>query len=140
MHDQSMSSDEKSLRDLASALSPLPVASHANRVVLELYSIGGLAVLDVVAQGIGESPLGLAYLSVHLEAQRRGKANHAWRDSLRIWLTRVGENDPLIFPHSGAMTALRFMLVQEGFANLVDGNVTIDPVFANALRLARAAA
>ena len=140
MHDQRMSPDEKSLRDLASALSPLPVASHANRVVLEVYSIGGLAVLDAVAQGIGESPQGLAYLSVHLWAQRRGNADHSWRDSLRSWLTRVGENDPWIFPHSGAMTALRFMLVVEGFVNLVDGNVTIDPVFANALRLARAAA
>ena len=60
-----MSPDGKSQRDLASALSPLPVASHANRVVLELYSIGGLAVLDAVAQGLGASPLGLAYLSVH---------------------------------------------------------------------------
>jgi len=125
---------------LATALSPLPVASHANRVVLELYSIGGLAVLDAVAQGIGESPLGLAYLSVHLGAQRRGEADHSWRDSLHYWLTRVGKNDLRIFPHSGAMTALRFMLVVEGFANLVDGNVTVDPIFANALRLVRAAA
>ena len=135
-----MSPDEKSQRDLASALSPLPVASHANHVVLELYSIGGVAVLDAVAPGVGASPLGLAYLSVHLCAQHRGNADYSWRASLRSWLLRGGENDPLIFPHSGAMTALRFMLVVEGFATLVDGHMIIDPVFANALRLARAAA
>ncbi len=140
MHDQRTNPDERSQRDLTSALSPLPAASHANRVVLELYSIGGLAVLDAVAQGISASPLGLAYLSVHLGGLRRDKADHSWRDRLRYWLTRVGANDLSIFPHSGAMTALRFMLVLEGFANLVDGTVTIDPVFANALRLAQAAA
>ena len=135
---RSMSPEDKPRGNLAAALSQLPVSSHANSVVLELYSIGGQAVLDAVALGISEHPMGRAYLSVHLDAVRRGNADRSWRETLPFWLP-YGENLP-IFPHSGAMTAIRFMLVQEGFANLVDGNVTIDPMFADALRLVRAAA
>src|SRR2546422_5955200 len=34
--------------------------------------------------------------------------------------------------HSGPMTCIRFMLVEEGFATLVNGAVSIEPAFADA--------
>ena len=118
-------------------LSQDPAASHANGVLLELHAMGGMRVLDAVAQGIAETPLGRPYLSVLIHAvERRGTGPaRSWRDKLRYWLARTSK-DESIFPHSGPMTSLRFMLVEEGFAKRVDGEVTIDPMFASAVRLA----
>ena len=38
--------------------------------------------------------------------------------------------------HSGSLTTIRFMLVEEGFARILDGVVNIEPVFSDTLRLA----
>ncbi len=116
----------------------LPAAAHVNGVVLDLYSIGGMPLLQALWLGIGESELGRAYLSIHIHATERGRPGPArpWRAVLDTCFARWGRDIQHIFPHSAAMTTLRFMLVEEGFAKSVNGVVTIDPMFADALRRA----
>lgn len=137
-----MGEEEDRRRNLAPALARLGDASPAKEVVLDLYSIGGRPVLDAVARAIGGSPLGREYLSSHIHAVERERAAlPPWRDRLRLWLTRerrAGHTSMSL--HSGCMTTIRFMLVEEGFAKLLNGSVSIEPAFSDAVRLAREAA
>ena len=132
-------SEETRRRGLAAALARFPDEAHAKQVVLDLYSIGGRPVLEAVLHAIGTSALGRGYLSLHIQAVARGdRAGLAsWRDRLRLWLIREREAGfTSIVLHSGSMTTIRFMLVEEGFAKRLDGAVSIDPAFLDAVRLA----
>ena len=125
--------------DLAAALARVADASHAKDTLLDLYSIGGRTVLEGVSRAIGESALGREYLSIHIHAVERGdrSALPPWRDRLRLWLARERQAGLTSIPlHSGSMTTIRFMLVEEGLAKLLNGAVTIDPAFSESVRLA----
>ena len=136
---QDIEEEEARRREIAPALAQLTGASNAKDVLLDLYAIGGRPVLDAVLRAIDESPLGRPYLAVHLHfGQRREvSALSKWPDCLRLWLVRDRQAGlTKIFIHSGPMTCIRFMLVEEGFATLVNGAVSIEPAFADAVRIA----
>src|SRR3989442_15070376 len=131
--------EEARRREIATALGQLTGASHVKDVLLDLYAIGGRPVLDAVSQAIGEFPLGRPYLALHIHFGRRREisALPQWPDHLRLWLVRDRKAGlTKIFIHSGPMTCIRFMLVEEGFATLVNGAVSIEPAFADAVRIA----
>ena len=131
--------EEARRREIATALGQLTGASHVKAVLLDLYAIGGRPVLDAVSQAIGEFPLGRPYLALHIHFGRRREisALPQWPDHLRLWLVRDRKAGlTKIFIHSGPMTCIRFMLVEEGFATLVNGAVSIEPAFADAVRIA----
>src|SRR2546422_7401809 len=84
-------------------------------------------------------PLRRSYLPLHIHFGRRREisALPQWPDHLRLWLVRDRKAGlTKIFIHSGPMTCIRFMLVEEGFATLVNGAVSIEPAFADAVRIA----
>jgi len=127
-------------RELTGLLTDIPGAERVKSAILDLYSIGATPVLEAVWRGIGESPMGREYLAVHIHAVQKGQRAGIgpWPDRLRKWLVQTVRTarGPLIFPHSGPMTTIRFMLVEEGFATLIKGRVTIDPIFAQTVRVA----
>jgi hypothetical protein len=136
---QGLDEEEARRREMAAALARLTGASHARDVLVDLYAIGGRPVLDAVSHAISEAPDGRQYLAIHIHSVQRGggPAFPQWRDGLRYMLVREGRAGVTkVDRHSAPMTCIRFMLVAEGFARLVNRAVSIERRFADAVRIA----